>query len=426
MQPLSPRQAYLADLGQRSARFVIAFGPTRSGKTFAALDGFLEWAGRAFSGATFALAVKSRDRLSEPMLREIRAWCRRRGLKLSPHAEGGWTIPARNGGRNRFMPVIAVDGEDRAEERARGAAYAGVFADEFNVMPERFLLQLMNRMLETTGSKMVMTANPAGRSHWGYAHWAKRADDGEIDGEHHAFAITDNPSLSVEQVVQLAEAYPPGPMFDRMILGRHTDAGGLIHQVAPDGWVKFDPAKTPPLRLEVGIDWASHGVTAAVMVAYVARGWHIIDELHHDGRVEGTKSIKQQAQLLMQWAAGRNVATWAVPHDAQGLAEELKDLHDRARIGTRVVWPCYDRVLDGINILNRRLHGSGRKEMRLLVDPACTELGVEWSGYAWSRDAAAKGEDRPDKESGNGAHLSDAARYWAGTAEMSERGETWT
>ena len=372
---LSPRQAYLAQLGQRDNRIVVVFGPARAGKTFGALEGFFQWAGRAYSGYDFALCAKSKNQLNFPVLFEMHEWCSRHGLHADRHPEGYYKIPAFNGGFNRFWPLIVPDGEERADKRSRGPAYAGVYADEFNTYPKKGLDQLKLRLMDTPGSKLVLTANPEGSSHWGYTDYALRIDQGKIEhGEHHTFSMVDNPNLDMQEAAALAATITSPHMFDRMILGKHVDAGGLVHQLPEEQLVAFDPTSTHVLRYEVGLDWARIGVTAAVLVAYTNYGWHIVDEYWHNGRVSGVRTIKQHARKLLEWIDMRNVSAWAFPHDAQGLSEEVGDLCDQRKIRTTIIQPCYDIETERIDILNGRIMGVGPNNLRLFVDPKCRNL----------------------------------------------------
>ena len=404
----SDAQARLALFGSRPGRFVFVSGPTRCGKSDAAIAGFMQYAARNYTGCDFGLVTKAQVQMDGIVGPKVQAWCQRNGIE--PRSRDRCTVvPDIHGGHNRFWHVIGADGRDAAAKRVQGFGLAGVYVDEFTRMPPDLIAMLTTRTLEYPGSKMVMTMNPEGPEHWAKLDYMDKIETGAISGEVHTMQMADNPILSAEAIEEMAQSLT-GPFYRRMILGEWAASTGLVHPVVKYGTLPRDALVH---RREVALDFGQATVTHAVLVAYHRDGWNVEDEWRHDGRERGQMPVSEQAAAILAWATAagaRTVAAWAIPPDAHGLADHI------GQKAQGQVYKAEDHVIWGIQALNRRL------EHKLTVNPRCRFLRDELAAYKWDERAGARGDDRPDKLSAGGAHGVDALRYWAATAHRAVTG----
>ena len=405
----SDKQSYTALLGTRDSRFIMISGPTRSGKSESAIAGFMQFAGRTFTGCDFGLIAKSQLQLDAVVLPKVRAWCARVGIEATSH-DKNLSIASYHGEPNKFWYIIGRDGAEQAAKRVQGLGLAGAYVDEFPRMPSDLIDMLTSRMLEYEQAKLVASMNPEGPDHWAKVDWIDEIVAGKRNGEYIQFAMTDNPILSPIAIAEIGETYT-GAFYRRMILGEWAASTGLVH---PTVQYKTMPDEREALRWEVALDYGAATVTHAVLVGYFKDGWYVADEWRHDGAKSGQMPHTEQVEKLYAWATnagGRSIASWAVPQDAIAMLEGI------AEHASGGVYLAIDPVLWGVQQLNRRL------ENRLFIDPKCKALRKEIASYKWKEDPATRGDDIPDKASANGAHGCDALRYWAATATVAETGK---
>ena len=381
-------------------RFYWVSGPTRAGKTEAALRPFLHRTGSRFSGHQVGIVTRSRAQDRLVVRPKIMAWAAQHNLRVTPR-EHHIEIEDAHGGHNDFVPLIAAD-SDQLGERVQGMGLSGLYVDEFTRIPQDFYKMCTSRCIETPNTPIIMTMNPDDPGHWAKVKYGDRIDKGELNGKTFQFAMSDNPLLSPEAIAEIAESYGIGtPFHRRMVMGEWCAAEGLVY---PNVTYADAPPAAEHWRYEVSFDWAASSVTVALLWAFTSEGVHCIDEWVHDGRTAGPMPPSEQAEAIWRWATGngtqRSVASWIIPRDAHGLCEWF----DSNAAGQ--VWEAVDEMLFGIGQSNVMLASGEAK-----IDPRCVGLRGDNAAYRWRERQADEGTDMPDKRSADGAHYADAMRY---------------
>ena len=405
---LSDKQAALASLHDNPDRgvHIMVSGPMRCGKTVACME--LVWNHLWFreQPITACLIARTADQWLGIVWAEFQRIAAAHRVPIR-RVEGVWEVPNIAGNVNTIRRAIAVDGPNRAASKIQGEDFGLVYIDEFPNMPPGLVDEAKGRMLAHPDAMLIGSMNPEGPNHWAKADYIDRivAPGDPMTGMWFRFGLSDNPVLDPTAIEELAAGYS-GAFYRRRILGEWAASEGTVFPIyevgIPD---EGDPVQT----YEVALDFAMATVTHALLVASTLSGaQYVVDEWVHDGRTEGEMPLAQQAAEIVQWATGRgerSISAYAVPPDAVGLADRIKELG----VGGKVV-KAVDKVLWGIQVTNRFLeHGD------LKVSGRCRQLLRELDSHMWDPLATARGEDRPDKASSNGAHGVDALRYWCAT-----------
>jgi len=404
----SDKQVYAARLGERDFRTSVGVGPFQCGKSESYVAGHFQWAARQFSGHSLFLMAKGQPQMDAVVLPKVRGYLDRIGVEHKMVDKGkGFAVRDYHGGWNTWRLLLAGEGKEAVLARLRGYTLSGGYIDEVDKLTKDVFDELEGRFFAVPEARVAATMNPTDPNHWVKIDLLDKLGD---DGEWVQFALTDNPMIDPELVKQRAASMTPA-MYKRGVLGEFAADTGMIYPICDI--VSADPE--PIHRLEVGVDYARYGVTAAVLVAFHAGGWTVIDEFYHDASVNGEVEDAVKARAMFdKFSAWGSVAAWAVPTDGGGIADWLTHNVQGA------VYRAKDKVIPGIGILRNRFEGT--RGNRLKVHERCRVLLSERAAYMWSKLMSDKGESVPDKQSANGAHLLDAARYQAATNHVAVTG----
>jgi PBSX family phage terminase large subunit len=281
----------------------------------------------------------------------------------------------------------------------QGSTVGVAILDEGSLCPEAFFQVLVTR-LSPPGSRLYVSTNPAGKSHYLYRDYIANKElirAGRIWSE--TFRLEDNWSLDPEYVA-LQKSLFVGVFYRRMILGEWCDATGSIYAGVWTDAVFFDDETVP-----VGLDsrWNAHytfidyGTTnqfvALACIDDGTRLW-VTKEYVHDSRKVGYQLTDAQyadkviefqhpdSQVILDPSA----ASFAVELRQRGIS--VRDADNEVSDGIRVTSTALSRGL-------ARVHRS------------CTNLSEQMAGYAWD-EKAANGKEAPVKEDDHGP---DAFRY---------------
>ena len=421
MPGLSDKQYQAATFGDRDGFYHVMCGPQRSGKSVSGLRGFFHWVGTHFTDHDFCLAARSGKQWQQVILQELEGFAADNDLGVR-RREDYWEVEADDGGVNRFWRVVAGEGKITSAEatgacrRIEGMTFTGSYADDACNLP-MILVDTIADRTSVTGGKMVLSVRPEGPYHPLKLKYINAIEAGDKRGEIVEFALPDNPSLSADTVSDMRERWRGQPHeYARRIEGRWSAASGLIygqfhHHVV--GRVPDDVLGTI-YRWEVASDWAGSSVTHALLLGRAPDGtvW-IVDEWRHDGRTDGEMlTVDQASAMVARLTDGgrRSITSWVIDPSAEGLIVALRGI-----VRGEVI-PGVADVLEGIRVTGRWLEDGRVKFLRGKVPYLMQEMG----SYLWDAGAAARGEDRPDKESADGAHGADALRYYCHTREDHE------
>ncbi|MFD7236447.1 PBSX family phage terminase large subunit [Streptomyces syringium] len=388
--PLSGKQ--LGSIRQATARINLWHGSVRSGKTIASLLAFLLAVRRAPASGLIVICGRSLqtiernivEPLQDPVLfGDVSAEVR--------HTRGATTATI----LGRVVHLIGAS-DARAEGRLRGLTAALAYVDEVTLLPEAFFVQLLAR-LSVPGARLLGTTNPDSPRHWAKVGYLDRAD--KLDLAHWHFKLADNPALSGAYVAALSAEYT-GLWRRRMILGEWVVAEGAIFDMYDQGQHVVD--ELPVMRRYwVGVDYGTTNPFAAVLLGlgdddrlYACAEWRYDSRARHRQMTDA-----QYSTALRRWLDELGVEpewTFVDPSAASYSAQLWSDGHPG-------VARADNSVLDGIRSVSNALDAG-----LLYVHSSCEGLLDELPGYAWSEEAAARGEDRPIKVAD---HSVDALRY---------------
>ena len=426
----TPKQAYAALYGSRKDRQVILDGPRRSGKTECALQGFASGISEALSGYACPIVAPSQVQMDKLFDRVVEYYEDRGGyVKRVPNHKSGkaYEVPSTLGRKPNQIVQIIADGSEKAAARCKSVEFGWAFFDEFTdihgLKPEQ---QEVYRQIEagtwTVGDKarIIATTNPEGPFHPVYTDMIMSKKWKRIH-----FELADNDALTPSMIEDI-KGSNTGVWYQRNVLGLWVAADGLVHPTFEEsdshiGTFSPVPEGQVPVARIVALDFGNHGITTAGLFVEYQDYWHLESEWTWDAETQGHLPPSQLAERIYDWATAgyRAIRVFLVPEDASGVAEGLGKYAEGTSAG---IYLPYQYKTPGINYLNMKLEGTGRCGKTLLVGNA-PRFKREASSYVWDRKAAARGEDKPDKASGLGAHACDYARYFAATDEAIRRGE---
>lgn len=390
--PLSDKQ--LSSIRRSfDARISIWHGSVRSGKTIASLLAYLISIRRAPATGLILLCGRSLQTIERNILEPL-ADPALFGPDVTTevrHTRGATTASI----LGRTVHLIGAS-DARAEGRLRGATACLAYVDEATLVPEGFWTQLLAR-LSVPGARLLATTNPDGPRHWLRTGYLDR--EAELDLAAFHFRLADNPSLSPAYVSALSAEYS-GLWRRRMIDGAWVVAEGSIYDMYDEQVHVVD--ELPEMRRYwLGIDYGTVNAFAAVLLGLGAdEGLYAVAEWRYDSRAHHRQMTDAAYSTAVRgWLDDLDVVpewTFVDPSAASFSTQLWTDAHDG-------VARADNSVLDGIRSVSNALDAG-----LLRIHRSCEGLLSELPGYAWSEQAAARGEDQPIKAND---HSVDALRY---------------
>ena len=295
--------------------------------------------------------------------------------------------------------------------KIQGATFEWVYGDEVATWSQDVFEMLKSR-LRCAHSHFDGTCNPDSPN-----HWFKRFLDGGSDVYRQDYTIWDG-ALAPEVIRQLEDDYRGTVYYDRYILGRWTQAEGLVYP----NWAD---AMEPPFalavededgnerraytRLAVSCDYGTQNAFAALLWACDGSVWHVVREYRYSGRDTGHQKtdvdyVADMAELIADLPER---PLFVVDPSASSFIAAMR------RAGFEVRKARND-VADGI-----RETGTCMQRGTVRISETCEGLVRELQGYVW--DERADG-DRPVKVED---HSCDALRYGVATLRMHKRREAY-
>lgn len=390
--PLSPKQFEF--IVHSTAKWNIAHGSVRTGKTIAASYRFLQAASSCpdsqiyIVGHTFDTAYRNvvRPILEAKELSLFRPYCNWSGKKL--HF------------RDKTITVLGAKDEG-AVGNFQGLTMSLVYCDEMTLYPDS-IIDMIDSRLSLSHSMGIATCNP---SHPGHKikKWVDMAEAGNSRYYQLHWTLEDNPYVDKEYKQRLKES-TTGLFYKRNYLGLWCMAEGAIFDF-------FDRSihcvSKPPRAAEywiAGIDYGVSNAFACVLIGvntgkYTQSGkcmW-VEKEYYWDCKARGRQKINSEfANDIQAFIEPYAVKQLYIDPSALSMKLELQ------RRGLHVVEANND-VLPGIEMMTSEM-GNGN----LFVCSECTNLIKEIENYVWDESKSRQGEDAPKKK---GDHAVDALRY---------------
>lgn len=387
-------------------------GAVRSGKTVASLlkaGQFVADPGRQRGGGVFVVTGVTQDTIARNVFAPLSdPAIMGRHARLTHYTRGAPT------GVILGRPVEVISGYDLASERRiRGLTAYGWYADEFNLLPEEFMNQLVARA-SVAGARGFATCNPAAPGHWAkkrYIDTAWQATGPDV--RHWHFKITDNPSLGREYLQTMMGLYT-GMWYKRMILGLWVMAeGAVFDSFDPERHVVSDP-ELPDIQqwLAVGIDYGTTNPFSAVLIGLGAdQRLYVTHEYRYDSRKSGrAMTDREYSAAVRGWLDGieykgtKGVRPRFVFVDPSAASFRLQLHRDGL---TNIAGD--NGVTDGLRTMSSLFTAD-----KIRIHERCAGLVEEIPGYSWDPKEAKLGNDAPIKRDD---HSVDAARYGIRTSE---------
>lgn len=376
---------------------VICDGAVRSGKTLCMSLGFVLWAAASFDGGSFAVCGKTitslRRNLVTPLLQTLGSL----GFTCQEKTSRNYAdISMEGGSSNRFYFFGGKD--EGSAALIQGMTLSGVLLDEVALMPRSFVEQAIARC-SVAGSRLWFNCNPENPSHWFYREWICRRQEKNALYLH--FTMDDNPSLT-ENIRQRYERLYSGTFYERFVLGKWTQTGGLVYPM----FHKDKHTAQPPescTEYVISCDYGTVNPSSFGLWGKSGEVWYRLREYYYDARKAGiSRTDEEHYRELCALAGDLNIRRVIIDPSAASMIACI-ERHGRFRVVR-----ADNRVLTGIQRVSEVL-SSGK----IRICPDCHDTLREFSLYCW--DEGAKG-DCPKKEHD---HAMDDMRYFV-MSELSE------
>lgn len=395
-QPFSKKQ--LAFINHSTAKMNVATGSVRSGKTIACT---VRWINYLLEGpdADYAMLGKSLGTLKRNVINDLADIVGKSQFKWIDRQQGEMRILGK-----RVYAIGAATEE--AEERIRGATFAGAYCDEGNLYPFSVWMQLQAR-LSLPGAKTFVNCNPDSPYHWFYKEVLKNKG---MDKKVWQFRMDDNLSLTEEYKRQLTAQYS-GVFKKRFIDGIWCVAEGKIYDT-------FDPTKhvtdCRAIVSKIPTEYRDYYV-ACDQGTSVTCSWSFfckdrrsgvnykIAEYYYEAKEK--RHQKDDAQYLEDFVA--MVDRW-IPkefqHNLPIYGDPAASSWDAMLTNRGYNYRHADNnVIEGIKYVLQLLNTG-----KYFIDKSCVKTIEEYDNYSWDETYQAKGIDKPKKVFD---HSCDSDRY---------------
>ena len=398
VDPFSPKQVQF--IKEANAKFNLAHGSVRSGKTICTLFRFLKAVVQC-PGENIAIIGFSQNAifnniisllLNSPELAVFRPFCTwRKGA--SPCLLFG----------TKTIRCIGA-GDEGALGQIQGTTLDLVYCDEMTLYPDS-VIDMIRTRLSKEHSQLYASMNPKQPEH-PLKKWIDEATRGNPLYYQMHFSINDNPYLPQHYKEDLQKNLS-GIFYKRNYLGLWCLAEGAIFDFFDR---KLHLTNRPPAAdyFIAGIDYGTRNPTACVLVGvntgqYTQTGKRLWVEAEYYWNPEVTHRQKTSSEFA------EDIERFLEPYGIRSLYIDPSAAAFRLDLRKRGIH-CVDAnndVLEGIHIMT-----SFMQQGTLTVRPECTNLIREIEGYVWDPKKCKMGEDAPLKVAD---HAVDALRYVCAT-----------
>jgi len=393
------KQIEASKLIKSSARNVMLFGGSRSGKTFILV----------YAVIVRAMKTKSRHVILRLNFNHIKTsiWADTLPKVLKtcfPSLVVSWNktdyfIRLENGSE---IWVAGLDDEKRVE-KILGKEYSTIYFNECSQIPYKSIGIAITRLAEKNElkKKIYYDENPPSKKHWSYWLFIKHADpitSEAVEKEKYASLLM-NPRDNIENIddeyISEVLSQMPEKMRQRFELGEFVDDyDGLVYY-------SFDREKNVrefecgPGTVLIGMDFNVNPMTAVIAKVENEKLW-IYDEIF----LENSDTFKMAHELSRKGLSGGSIYP-----DSTGANRKTSGKSDHAilkDLGFKVQGTRNPLVFDRVNNINMLF-----KLDKLVIHPRCKKLINDFEKVSW------KGQDLDQKTDPLLTHISDASGYLA-------------
>lgn len=392
----SPKQVDF--IKNSNAKMNIATGSVRSGKTISCT---IRWIYYLMTGPQndYAMLGKSLGTLKRNVINDLFDILGKENARWIDRQQGEMLILGK-----RVYAIGAATEE--AEERIRGATFAGAYCDEANLYPESVWMQLQAR-LSVPGAMTFANCNPDSPYHWFYKKVLRNT---EINKKIWQFDMNDNFSLTDEYKKQLASQFS-GVFKRRFIDGEWCVADGKIYDCFDPNIhvidVKSEVNKIPTQSRTyfVGCDqgtsvtcsWSIMCKDTRNNIIYKVAEYYYVakderkqkddSQYFSDFKEFINNNIPKEHQIKLPVYGDPAASSW----DAMLTNNGFNYRH------------ANNDVLEGIKFVLGYLNTN-----KYFIDKSCKMTIEEYDSYSWDEKSQEKGEDKPKKMFD---HACDSDRY---------------
>lgn len=411
---LSPKQTdYIKNA---DARWNIAHGPVRSGKTVGSVFRFLMDATRCpdskiyIVGHTFDTAYRNVVRMimESEEFEMFRPFCAWTGKKLYF--------------RDKIISVLGAKDEG-AVGNFQGDTHSLTYCDEITLYPDN-IIDMIDTRLSKAHSKAHCTCNPSYPTHK-VKEWIDKAIAGDKNYYQLQITLDDNPFVPQDYKDRIKNSLS-GVFYKRNYLGMWCLAEGAIFDFFDR---KLHVVSKPPAAAEyfiASIDYGASNPFACLLIgistgqySQLGKKMWVDQEYFWDPKVtERGKTNSEFAKDVFEFLQDYNVRHLYIDPSAASFKRELN------KLGLTTI-DANNEVLDGITMMTSEM----RKGDLTIMD-RCKNLIREMETYVWDKKKAEKGDDAPLKRND---HCTDALRYAVATHKINvyqpykdqERADEW-
>ena len=404
--PFAPKQ--LEFLINCTAKWNIAHGSVRTGKTICTLYGFMHFVDQCPDSKLWMIGYTSKTiynnaiklLFEDPIFSVYRPFC-------TWHPGDAYLTY-----KDKQINTTGANDESCAG-KIQGQTMSGVYCDEMTLYPDSMIDMIDNR-LSCTWSRGFAAMNPAQPEHK-IKKWIDRGIDGDKNYYSLHFTLDDNPFVDQDYKERIRLSHS-GLSYKRNYLGIWCLAEGAIFDFFD---TDLHVLNRPPRAAEywiAGIDVGTSNAFACVLIGvstgkYEQQGkrlW-VEKEYYWDSKAQGRqKTNAEYADAVKEFLEPYAVKSIYIDPSAAAFKVDLR------RRGMRPVDGNND-VLYGINKMTNEMQQGNFFVMR-----ECKNLIKEIQSYVWDPKKAKLGEDAPLKMND---HAIDATRYVLATHKVSSFNE---
>lgn len=379
-----------------NARYNIAHGAVRSGKTVCTLFRFLQEVAASEGSSIYimgySLSTIYRNVVSLIFDSEEFACFK----PFCSWAKGSHTLLF----GTREIKCIGC-GDEGALGLIQGLTIDLVLCDEMTLYPLNVIDMLKTR-LSRDRSRLFASMNPSYPQHK-IKQWIDWAANGDKNYYALHFSIEDNPFLSQEYIFDLQKSLS-GLFYKRNYLGIWCLAEGAIFDFFDrDLHVTSRPPKAADYWI-AGLDYGATNPLACVLIG-ISRGQHDQTGVRMWAEKEYFWNPAVTHRQKTNYEFSEDIFQFLSPYDVKAIYVDPSAASfrlDLQKKGLHCV-PANNEVLDGIGVMTSLV----QKGVLSICSP-CKNLIREIEGYVWDPKKAKIGEDEPYKVDD---HLVDALRY---------------
>jgi PBSX family phage terminase large subunit len=377
-----------------TARWNLAHGSVRSGKTIGTLFGFMHAVSQCPDSDIYMIGKTSKTIFRnaikllffEPVFSIFKPYCTWQTGQLS------------------FLDkkIIALGAKDEgAIGVIQGLTMSLCYCDEMTLYPTS-VIEMINSRLSRSYSKGFASMNPSYPDHI-LKKWIDAGLEGNPDYYSLHFTLDDNPFLeqSYKDSIKFSAS---GIFYKRNYLGLWCLAEGAIFDFFEDRYYVVDRPPKAAHYWIAGIDYGTSNNFACLLIGIntgqadqtgISR-WVEKEYVWDSHKMHRQKTNSEYATDVAKFLEGYDVKTIYIDPSAASFKVDLR------RRGFHVI-DADNEVLDGINYLHSEM-----KAGSVLICKECINTIREIKSYVWHPKCLERGEDEPLKQND---HCVDALRY---------------